>query len=282
MRKECDVTRHTTNILFIGTGNMGSALIQGLIKNGYPASKLMGCDREHDHLVMLAEKFGITTSSEAPALAHKAQVIVFAVKPQQMKSAVESVKDVIIERRPLVMSVAAGIRTSQISKWLTQNCAIVRAMPNTPALIGSGATALFANARASDEERALAESIMRAVSVALWVDHEDLMDTVTALSGSGPAYFFLMMEALQQAAEELGLPTDTAKMLTIQTALGASRMALESQEELAQLRARVTSRGGTTEQAITILEQDDGLRQLFKRALYAAKKRSEELAHMFE
>ncbi len=184
------------------------------------------------------------------------------------------------DQQPLVISIAAGIRTPDLARWLGADTAIVRAMPNTPALVQSGATGLFANAHVRDQQRDLAETILRAVGLTLWVEQEDQLDLVTALSGSGPAYFFLVMEALQEAASKLGLPAETARLLALQTAFGASRMALESDEDAAALRQRVTSPGGTTEQALRVLEEG-GLRNLMEQALTAAARRSRELADQF-
>ena len=209
-----------------------------------------------------------------------AQVAVLAVKPQTAKTVVQELAPSIQAKHPLVISIAAGIRESHLREWLSNDIAIVRTMPNTPALVGSGVTALFANAAVNNEQKNLAESIMRAVGMTLWVDDEALMDAVTALSGSGPAYFFLIMEAIEDAGHRLGLPHDTARLLTLQTAFGAAKMALESTEELGILRQRVTSPGGTTERAIKVL-QDHHLPEIFDEALRAAHQRSVELASMF-
>ena len=179
-----------------------------------------------------------------------------------------------------MISIAAGIREATLRDWLGAGAAIVRTMPNTPAMVQSGATALYANPAVTDEQRSIAESILRAVGIAIWVDDESLMDAVTALSGSGPAYFFLFMEALQTAGCELGLPPETARLLTLQTAFGAAKMALESTEDAATLRQRVTSPGGTTERAIAVL-QDGGFEALVGKALQAAATRSRELADEF-
>ena len=187
--------------------------------------------------------------------------------------------EIIQVRKPLILSIAAGIQEASIQHWLGGKIAIVRAMPNTPALIGCGAAALHANAYVSHEQRNMAESILRSTGITIWLSDESLMDAVTALSGSGPAYFFLMMEALQQAAENQGLPTETARLLTLQTALGAARMAIESGKPLDELRQQVTSKGGTTEKAISILEENH-IRAIYQQALDAAKKRAEELGEL--
>ncbi|RDI41318.1 pyrroline-5-carboxylate reductase [Aquicella lusitana] len=268
---------HTPVISIIGAGNMGSSLIGGLIKDGHPSDKLWAADPSGEKLTQLKTKFDINTTSDNAQAIQAADTIIFAVKPQAFAHVALPLKKVIAERKPLVISIAAGIREASIQQWLNGKTPIVRAMPNTPALIGCGATALYANPYVTESQRNLAESILRAVGVVVWLNDEKLMDTVTALSGSGPAYFFLMMEALQEAAEDLGLPTETARLLTLQTALGAARMAIESGTSLAELRRKVTSPGGTTEKAISVLEENN-IRRLFKQALQAAKLRSEELA----
>jgi pyrroline-5-carboxylate reductase len=184
------------------------------------------------------------------------------------------------QQQPLVISIAAGIPAATLGNWLGKSIAIVRTMPNTPAMVQSGATALYANANVSEDQRSTAESILRAVGIAIWVEDEAQMDAVTALSGSGPAYFFLFMEALQAAGQELGLPESTAQLLALQTAFGAAKMALESNEDAATLRRQVTSPGGTTEYAIRTF-QEGGLEALVSKALLAAADRSRELAAEF-
>jgi pyrroline-5-carboxylate reductase len=206
--------------------------------------------------------------------------VVLAVKPQVIRDVALDLADLTQKQQPLFLSIAAGIRATDLQRWLGGSCALVRCMPNTPALVQSGATALWRNENVTDEQKDLAETILRAVGLALWVESEDLMDTVTALSGSGPAYFLLVMEALQEAGQALGLPEKTAKLLSLQTAFGAAKMALESSEDTAILRQRVTSPGGTTEKALEVLE-NGGLRALFSDALNAARSRSRELAEQF-
>jgi pyrroline-5-carboxylate reductase len=209
--------------------------------------------------------------------AARAGIIVLAVKPQVMQDVAGELAATVAAHRPLVISIAAGVRESTLRAWLGDGTAIVRTMPNTPALVQSGATALYANPAVSEEQRSHAESIMRAVGLALWVEGEEQLDAVTALSGSGPAYFFLLMEAMQAAGSKLGLPADTARLLALQTAFGAAKMALESPEDPATLRRRVTSPGGTTERAISVF-QEHGFEDLVERAMEAAAGRSRELA----
>ncbi len=266
-------------IAMIGGGNMGGSLIGGMIKNGHPAEKIIATDPSPEKLQHLQQSFCTQVTADNLAAAAKADVIIFAVKPQIFAAVAEPMKDIVQQRKPLVISIAAGVREASMQKWLGGNTAIVRVMPNTPALIGAGASALYANSFTSTEQRNTAESILRAVGVAVWVDSEAQIDTVTALSGSGPAYFFLILEALQAAAEELGLPADTARMLAQQTALGAALMAIDSVHTPAELRKHVTSPGGTTEKAVSVLEENH-LRDIFKKALVAAKQRSEELANL--
>lgn len=272
---------HHATITIIGAGNMGAGLISGLIANHYPPEKIWAVDPATEKLQELKEKLHIHTTQDAKAAIPEADIVVLAIKPQLFKQVMQDIAAPLKQRNPLVISVAAGIRIDSIQKYIGSQGAIVRAMPNTPALIGCGATALFANAHVSEDQRDLAESILRAISLIVWVTDEKQMDTVTALSGSGPAYFFLMMEALQDAACELGLPTETARLLTTQTALGAARMALESDIDVVELRRRVTSPGGTTEQAVIVLEKHH-IRDIFKKAIIAAKNRSEELAQLLE
>jgi pyrroline-5-carboxylate reductase len=269
----------TPTIAMIGAGNMGSSLIGGLIKNGHPADKIIATDPSEEKLQHLLESFGIQVTKDNHAAAAIADVLIFAVKPQVFGLVAAPLHDLVQQRKPLVMSIAAGVRAASIEQWLGGHAAVVRVMPNTPALIGVGASALFANKYTSDDQRNIAESIMRAVGIAVWVDEENQMDTVTALSGSGPAYFFLILESLQNAAEELGLPAATAQLLTQQTALGAALMAIDSTHTPAELRQHVTSPGGTTERAVNVLEEKQ-IREIFKLALSAAKQRSEELANL--
>ena len=266
-------------VTVIGAGHMGSSLIGGLINDGHPPEKIIAADPSEKALISLQEIFPIHTTTNNSMAIQTTDVVIFAVKPQSFKEVAEPLSEVIQAKRPLVISVAAGIRVDSIEHWLGSDVAIVRAMPNTPALIGCGATALYANKQVNSKQHALAESILRAVGIVVWLEKEALMDAVTALSGSGPAYFFLVMEALQESAEKLGIPRETARLLTLQTALGAARMAIESGTSLTELRQQVTSPGGTTEKALSVLEEKD-IRQLLHEAVMAAKSRSEELAEL--
>jgi pyrroline-5-carboxylate reductase len=265
-------------ITFIGAGNMARSLIGGLLADGHDPARLLAADADAAARERLQRDFGITTHASNSDAARAADVIVLAVKPQSVAEVARGIAvDPGTDGR-LVISIAAGIRLADLEGWLGTGTALVRAMPNTPALVQSGATALCANAHAGKDWREAAETILRAVGLTLWLDDEPQMDAVTALSGSGPAYFFLVMEALEAAGCRLGLPADTARVLTIQTAFGAAKMALESTDSNpAELRARVTSPGGTTERAIAVLQQG-GIEALFERALAAGHARSIELS----
>jgi pyrroline-5-carboxylate reductase len=267
----------SNQIAFIGAGNMAGALIGGLLADGVPPERLIATDPSAEKCAALAAATGIRTLQDNREAAAQADTIVLAVKPQVIKAVAQELAEALRERRPLVISIAAGIRCESLATWLGGDVALVRTMPNTPAMIQSGATVLYATPAVSDAQREQAESLMRAVGLTQWVEEESLMDAVTALSGSGPAYFFLVMEAMEDAARQLGLSPETAHLLTLQTAFGAARMALESSDPPQTLRQRVTSPGGTTERAVGTLE-DGGIRELFARALKAARDRSTELS----
>jgi pyrroline-5-carboxylate reductase len=269
----------STRIGFIGGGNMARSLIGGLIADGYDASQIWVSDPSQNQLQGLRSRFPIRTTHDNVEAAAAAEILVLAVKPQLLHEVVVALAPTLQARRPLVISIAAGVREPALQRWLGGGLAIVRAMPNTPALVQSGATALYANREVSAQQHDQAESILRAVGLTLWLTDEAQMDAVTALSGSGPAYFFLVMEALEAAAIGLGLAPGTARLLPLETAFGAAKMALESNEGPGDLRARVTSPGGTTERATQVLE-DGSLRALFQRALQAAEARSRELAEV--
>ncbi len=262
---------------FIGAGNMAGSLIGGLVSDGFAPGNIWVSDVDAAKLKDLESRFGINTSQDNRAVAERAQVIVLAVKPQILQSVATELADTVQRRKPLMVSIAAGITESALERWLGAGVALVRCMPNTPALVKTGATALHGNDRITDEQRNQAEAIMRSVGLAVWVEREELLDAVTALSGSGPAYFFMMMEAMEAAAIELGLDQATARLLTQQTGLGAARIAIESEETPAELRKRVTSPGGTTERAIQAFETG-GLYELVEKAMRAASERSAELS----
>lgn len=266
-----------SRIAFVGGGNMARNLIGGLVRAGAPSAHLAVAEPNADLRAALAGEFGVATHANGADAARGADAVVLAVKPQVMKTVCTSLRDAVAARRPVIVSIAAGIRIDQIAAWLGGDLAIVRTMPNTPALIGAGAAGLVANAHANAAQRRLAQSILEAAGLAVWIDDETLMDTVTALSGSGPAYFFLLVEALEDAAVAQGLPRDTARALAAQTCLGAGRMLREDGEAPAVLRQRVTSPNGTTQAAIESFEAS-GLRAVVARAVAAATKRGQELS----
>lgn len=256
---------------------MARSLIGGLISDGFDPSHIHVSDHEPLGLQALADQYPVHIYSSNIEAAKVCNVLILAVKPQQLQSVVRQLAPH-WRANTLLISIAAGIRIGDIARWLGQEqAAIVRAMPNTPSLVQAGASALTANAFVSSQQHELAESILRAVGLTLWVHGEAKMDAVTALSGSGPAYFFLVMEAMESAATEMGLDAESARLLCLQTAFGAAKMALESNETTKTLRERVTSPGGTTERALDVLE-DGGLRSLFENALVAAALRARELA----
>lgn len=272
------MTRHT--IGFIGGGNMAYALIGGLLTDGFSPQNIYVTDPEQDKLATLAQQFQVNTGSDNNAAVANCDIVVLAVKPQVLAEVARGIAQAVNARKSLVVSIAAGVRVADLQRWLGEDTAIVRCMPNTPALVKTAATALYANNRVADNQLEAAESVLRAVGLAVWVDDEYLLDVVTALSGSGPAYFFLFMEAMESAGRDLGLDADTARLLTQQTALGAAKIAIESSESPEMLRRRVTSPGGTTEQAVLTLEQG-GLRNLVQDAMQAALRRSVAMSDQF-
>ncbi|WP_028485864.1 pyrroline-5-carboxylate reductase [Thiomicrorhabdus chilensis] len=265
-------------LCFIGGGNMAKSLIGGLIASGYPKANILATDPTLSQRNHLTETFGIACYEDNNQAIQQADIVILAVKPQILQAVCKSIQDSIQKSNPLILSVAAGIRSNDINRWLGGNQAIVRTMPNTPALIQSGATGLYANPQVSQEQKNQAEHIMRAAGLTIWVNEESQLDVVTALSGSGPAYYFLFMEAMEQTAQEMGLDAKTAHLLTMQTAFGAAKMVMESNLNCAELRQNVTSPNGTTEQAINTFEAE-GLRDMIKKAMLAAQNRAVELAN---
>ncbi len=264
-------------IAFIGGGNMASSIIGGLCASGFDAANIWVSDPITESLERLSQTAPVNTTADNAVAIEHADVLILAVKPQIMKSVCTAVAANVQARKPLIISIAAGIESASLEHWLGGGLAIVRCMPNTPALVRCGATGLCANAAVSPEQKERAQAILGAVGTVQWFDKESSLDAVTAVSGSGPAYFFLVMEAMQSAGEQLGLSAEEAKALTLQTALGAATMALNSDVDTAELRRRVTSPKGTTEKAVEALEAG-GLRKIFQGALSAAHSRSIELA----
>jgi len=261
-------------ITFIGGGNMASALLGGLIGKGHAPAGIRVVELQTEARARLAAQFGVACAASLAAAGPLGNVVVLAVKPQQMRAAAQALRPRL--GRELVITIAAGIRLVDLSRWLGGYATLVRCMPNTPALIGAGITGLYASAEVDADQRALAESILGAVGATLWVAEESLLDPVTAISGSGPAYVFYFIEAVQQAAQEMGFSASDAKKLAVETFVGTARLATQSPENLAVLRERVTSKGGTTERALASMDADR-VKDLIVRALHAANQRAHEL-----
>jgi pyrroline-5-carboxylate reductase len=264
------------SIAFIGTGNMAGAILEGLMATGYPVDKLWATRRQIDQLASYAER-GVNTTTENHLAIEAADIVVISVKPQMMRDTLTELAPTLQKRKPLLISVAAGISCDSLERWAGGELAVIRSMPNTPSLLKLGASGLFANPRVTEEQKAQATSISEAVGIATWCDTEEGIDQVTAVSGSGPAYFFLMMEKMIEAAQALGMSPEAARQLTIQTAKGAAEMAAQTGLEPAQLRKNVTSPGGTTEQAINSFEHDQ-LGDVVLRAMSACKNRAAEMS----
>lgn len=256
---------------------MATALIKGLLAGNTPATSISVSDPDTAKVRTLCEENGIAAATDNIMLAAQADIIVLAVKPQVMEDVVKPLAATLAGRGSLLLSVAAGLPLARFSAWTHESQAVVRCMPNTPALVGIGASALFANAACSDRQKQQAAAILDAVGETVWLQSEAQMDAVTALSGSGPAYFFLLIEAMQAAATELGLPADMAQRLALQTALGSATLAKQGDVDAAELRRRVTSPGGTTEAALKQFDTED-FRGMVSRALAKAANRSRELA----
>jgi pyrroline-5-carboxylate reductase len=262
-------------VAFIGGGNMARSLVGGLIARGAAPASLAVSEPQPALRDALAREFGIATHADNRAAAKDAELVVLAVKPQAMRSVCEDLAGIAPDT--IIVSIAAGITCDQIARWLRHAGAIVRCMPNTPALLGAGATGLHATPATRPEQRAAAAAVLASVGLCVWIEDEACMDAVTALSGSGPAYVFLLAEAMQEAGVAMGLPAEAATALTRQTLLGAARMLDESGEAAATLRQRVTSPGGTTQAALERFEAD-GFRGIVARALDAARARGAELS----
>lgn len=264
-------------IAFIGAGNMATNLIGGLLKQGLPASNLRAADPALESRRRLQASTGIVSSRSNRRIIAGADVVILAVKPQVMAGVCSKIHAAVIEQKPLVISIAAGITIASLEKALGESTTLVRCMPNAPALLQAGATALFANSQAHAWHRTLAEQILGALGTTCWVKQEAELDAVTALSGSGPAYFFLFMEAMCEAGVKLGLDRETSRELVLQTGLGACRMAAEGDVDLPELWARVASPGGTTECALRSFE-DNGLRGIIETAMQSAHDRAREMS----
>ncbi len=265
----------TGTLAFIGGGNMARSLIGGLIAQGLPTRQIIVSDPMEAQRQLLATQYGVRVTDSNAEAAVAAQIIVLAVKPQELRGVAQALAST-LSHQPLIISVAAGIRASDLQTWLG-GLPVVRTMPNRPALNGCGVTGLYASTQVPAAQRELASRIMGAVGKSVWVEQETLIDAVTAVSGSGPAYFFLLMELLEAAGVEQGLPAETARVLAIETAYGSGMMAREVSDSPAVLRQQVTSKGGTTEAALKVFEAR-GMRGIVSDAVKAAAERSAELA----
>jgi len=268
--------QNSSTIGFIGAGNMAYALISGLINNDFPAENIAVSDLSSELLSQRKTEFNLKVFTDNTDLVNNCDIIVLAVKPQVLFDVCDQIKNDISDKH-LIISIAAGIRSHDINRWLGKGRAIVRTMPNTPALLGKGITGMFANEEVSDEQKTNSEDIINAVGSSIWVESEDMVDAVTAVSGSGPAYFFLMIESMTKAGMALGLDEESANKLSIETALGAAMMAKNSSDNVHELRAKVTSPNGTTQAAIESF-QDQDFEVIVSHALRAAYDRASELA----
>ncbi len=255
---------------------MAESLIGGLLASGHPASLIHVSEPDENRRDRLEKKYGIHCIENNIELVERTDLLLFAVKPQLLRQIALPLREAIQIRQSLIISIAAGVRSADLEKWLGGGLAIVRVMPNTPALVRAGASGLYANHLVNDQQKNLAESVMRSVGLTVWLDNESQMDIVTALSGSGPAYVFRVIEAMENAATRSGLARETSRLLAIETVLGAAKLAVESDDSPAELRQKVTSPGGTTEQGLKQLEQGD-IEQLFQNAINAAIERSQEM-----
>jgi pyrroline-5-carboxylate reductase len=266
-----------SRIAFLGAGNMGRALVGGLLRSGRRPEQLSVGERLPQARAMLASELGISALADNREAIAGAGVVVLAVKPQEARETLTALAGQLTAARPLVISVAAGVRTQALESWCGPGVPVVRAMPNRPALIGAGVSGLYAPPGVGAGTRAVAEQVLRAVGEVCWVSVEEALDVVTALSGSGPAYFFLLAELMAEAGEDLGLARETARRLAAATLYGAGLMVQSGDRDPARLRDEVSSRGGTTEAALATFEAA-GLREMVRRALGAAMQRSRELA----
>ncbi|MCM2973611.1 pyrroline-5-carboxylate reductase [Larsenimonas suaedae] len=269
----------TQKLSFIGAGNMASAIFGGLIDSGYPADHITATSPDQGQLDALKERYAINTTTDNAQAVRDADVVVLAIKPQIMKDVCAPLAEH-LSHKPVIVSVAAGLKVDTLDHWLGGGHAIIRCMPNTPALVGEGASGLYANARVGAEQRETATRLLEAVGIVEWVEEESLLDAVTAVSGSGPAYFFLILEALEAAGVNRGLPLEIARRLAIQTAFGAAKMARDSDQDPAQLKRNVMSPKGTTEQAVFSFE-NAGIKAMFDDATRACAERASDMSDEF-
>lgn len=271
---------NANKIAFIGAGNMASAIIGGLIKQNIPANKIIASCPAPEQLSALEADLGIEVTSDNDSAVQNADVVVLAVKPQVLQAVCEDLANS-LAHKPLVISIAAGVEMDSLNQWLGNDLPIVRCMPNTPAQVLKGASGLVANNKVSDDQKSIAFDLFSAIGIVEWLDSEHQMHAITALSGSGPAYIFLVIEAMEAAASKLGIAPEKARQLAAQTVTGAAEMVLNSDLEPGQLKRNVMSPGGTTERAIQTFEQE-GLIDIFDKAMRAASDRSEELAELMK
>ncbi len=268
---------HSVKLGFIGAGTAAEFMLQGLVKAGYPATNATVFDPDPDRCGALRDLLGVSIADSNQQLVTSSDALVLAVKPQVLEEVIKSLDRAELANPPLMISVAAGVRSSTLQSWLGQQWSVARVMPNTPAQLGAGISGVFISPSASEQQRQIAFDFGMAAGDAVWIPEETLMDVVTAVSGSGPAYYFLLTEVLQRTAQELGLDPNTASRLASQTALGAAQMMSQTGLSPAVLRERVTSPGGTTERALEIL-RNGGFESLFQEAVVGAAIRGRELA----
>ena len=264
-------------LAFIGGGNMARSIIGGLVSSGWPVDRVRVSDPSRSQRDFLEDEFNLSCFEDNGQCVETAETVILAVKPQVLRQALDSIRDPLVARQPLLISIAAGIRSTTIARWVGEEIPIVRVMPNTPALVNCGISGMMANPLASDQQKRDAEQIMRAVGEIVWVDSDEDIDTVTGISGSGPAYFFKLMEIMIQTGVQHGLDGPTAGKLALQTALGAAKLALDSEHGPDELRRQVTSPGGTTEAAIRAMEDRD-IDATFSSGITAAIVKSDDLA----
>ena len=271
-----DSTVNKPKLAFIGGGNMAKSLVGGLLEKGFYSKNITVSDPLEKNLNQLSQRFGVNTTSDNSVAVRNADLVVLSIKPQIMQSVCKALV-VSLKNMPPIISIAAGIPLESLEKWLGKDTPIIRCMPNTPALVQTGAAGLFANSNVNQKQRDLAQEIFNAVGICCWLEKEDDIDLVTAISGSGPAYFFLFMETMEKVAIDLGLSQEISRKLILQTALGAAKMATKSDNNPAELREQVTSPHGTTEKAVDTFIQKDIL-GLFEKAIGNAVKRAKEMA----
>ncbi len=272
----------TATITFIGAGNMASAIIGGMVKNNYPATSITATSPDESMLTSINSKHGINVTTDNNQAVESADIIVLAVKPQILKQVCAGLKSTLDTRTsaPLIVSIAAGISLDSLQQWLGKSIPLVRAMPNTPAMIGCGATSLISNLHVTEQQKSLVEGILQSTGVVEWLDNEALIDAATAVAGSAPAYFFLFFQAMEDAAVAQGLPRHTARRLALQTGFGAASMALVGDQDPEQLMRNVMSPQGSTERAIESFETA-GLREIVAKAMQDCSDRAKEMQSLF-